>query len=342
MTNTIIAVFDDRAPATRAEQELIAAGFDRNAISVRARESGGASTQSRGDDGGGFWETIKDMFGMADDSERTYYQEAARRGGVILSVSAQENQIDRAADIIERHNPIDLDTRSQQWRTEGWTGPATAGVTASAQTMTKQATAGQQRQQPQARAQTTAHQQGTEAIPVVEEQMQVGKRQVNRGGVRVYSRVSERPVQEDVQLREEHVTVERRPVDRPVTNDDAAFRERAVEATETAEEAVVAKQARVVEEVVVNKDVAQRTETVRDTVRRTDVEVERLDENDARFRPAYEFASELAKDQRYHGRSWEQIEPEARTSFERRHPGNKWDQMKDAVRKGWDRARAKV
>src|SRR5687767_9893989 len=79
MTNTIIAVFDDRAPATRAEQELIAAGFDRNAVSGRARESGGASTQSRGDAGGGFWETTKDMFGMDDDSERTYYQEAARR-----------------------------------------------------------------------------------------------------------------------------------------------------------------------------------------------------------------------------------------------------------------------
>ncbi len=115
-------------------------------------------------------------------------------------------------------------------------------------------------------------------IPVIEEELQVGKREVERGGVRVESHVSEKPVEEQVTLREERINVERRPVDRPVTGADAnAFKEGTIEVKERAEQAVVNKQARVVEEVVVNKDVAERTERVQDTVRRTDVEVEKFD-----------------------------------------------------------------
>ena len=118
---------------------------------------------------------------------------------------------------------------------------------------------------------------GEARIPVVEEQLQVGKREVERGGVRVESRVEEVPVEEDVRLREERVRVERRPVDRPAGDAETLFREGTVEVTERAEEAVVAKEARVVEEVVVNKEVGERTETVRDTVRRTDVDVRETD-----------------------------------------------------------------
>ncbi len=84
-------------------------------------------------------------------------------------------------------------------------------------------------------------------------------------------------------MREEHVTVERRPVNRAVSDADvSAFKEGTIEVTETAEEAVVAKQARVVEEVVVGKQVEERTETVRDTVRRTDVEVEQIADDQTR------------------------------------------------------------
>ena len=116
---------------------------------------------------------------------------------------------------------------------------------------------------------------GTEAIPVVEETLRVGKREVSGGRVRVRSYVVETPVEEQVTLRQEHVDVQRRAVDRPVTDADRLFQDRTIEATETSEEAVIAKEARVTEEVVIRKDAEQRTETVRDTVRRTEVEVER-------------------------------------------------------------------
>ena len=111
-------------------------------------------------------------------------------------------------------------------------------------------------------------------IPVTEEQLQVGKRAVDRGRVRVRSFVTERPVEQQVGLQDERVRVERRSVDRPFSDCDAAFREREIEAVERGEEAVVSKQARVTEEIQLHKDRDTRTETVRDTVRKQDVEVQ--------------------------------------------------------------------
>jgi uncharacterized protein (TIGR02271 family) len=114
-----------------------------------------------------------------------------------------------------------------------------------------------------------------EVIPVVEEQLVVGKREVDRGGVRVRSYVTETPVHEQIRLRNERVNVERRPVDREVAAGDDAFRERTIDMTATGEEAVVGKTSHVVEEVVVSKTADERVEQIDDTVRRTDVEVER-------------------------------------------------------------------
>lgn len=112
-------------------------------------------------------------------------------------------------------------------------------------------------------------------IRVIEERLQVGKREVLKGAVRVRSYVVERPVEQQVRLHEEHVEVEHHPVDRPVNAaDDALFQGRVIEARATGEEAVVGKEARVVEEVGLHKEATNRTETVRDTVRKTEVEIE--------------------------------------------------------------------
>jgi uncharacterized protein (TIGR02271 family) len=85
-------------------------------------------------------------------------------------------------------------------------------------------------------------------------------------------------VEASIRLREEHVTIERHPVDRPATEADFnAFKEGDIEITESAERAVVGKEARVVEEVTLGKEVTEREETIHDTVRKTEVDVERLD-----------------------------------------------------------------
>ena len=116
-----------------------------------------------------------------------------------------------------------------------------------------------------------------EVIPLAEEELQVGKRTVDRGTTKIRRYVVRKPVEESVTLRDETVSVERR---RPVTQGEAgvpagAFEERTVEVHQTAEEPVVNKTARVAEEVVVHKDVTERTETVRDDVRREEVEVQK-------------------------------------------------------------------
>jgi uncharacterized protein (TIGR02271 family) len=116
-----------------------------------------------------------------------------------------------------------------------------------------------------------------EVIPVAEEELHVGKRDVSHGRVRIRSYVVERPVEEQVTLREERVAVERRPVSGTTqagTLGGDPFQERTIEVEERSEEAVVSKEARVVEEVVVRKEADQRTETISDTVRKTEVDVE--------------------------------------------------------------------
>ncbi|MFO1142414.1 MAG: YsnF/AvaK domain-containing protein [Amaricoccus sp.] len=115
---------------------------------------------------------------------------------------------------------------------------------------------------------------GDETIPVIEERLRVGKRDVNLGRVRVRSYVVEEPATADVSLREERVEVERRPVDRELRPGEEAFVDRTIEAEEHAEEAVIGKEARVTEEIGLRRESEEHTETVSDTVRRTRVEVE--------------------------------------------------------------------
>jgi uncharacterized protein (TIGR02271 family) len=120
-------------------------------------------------------------------------------------------------------------------------------------------------------------------LPVIEERLEVGKREVERGGVRVERRVTETPVEEDVRLRDERVRVERMDTDYTFHgNESDAFKEAMIEIRESHEELVVNKKARVVEEVHIGKEVEEHTETVRETLRRSDVEVEPLEPGRAR------------------------------------------------------------
>ncbi len=117
-------------------------------------------------------------------------------------------------------------------------------------------------------------------LPIIEEQLRLGKRTVEKGGAQVRTSVAEVPVEESVTLREENVTVERRPVDRAVANAPGAFKEGTIEITTQAEVPVVSKEAHVVEEVVVGKNVTEHQETIRDSVKRTEVDVDELNRTD--------------------------------------------------------------
>lgn len=463
MQHTLIAVFDNHADATSAKNELLSSGFSSSDVRLSHGDEtlpGGSmagtapstttSTSTTRDDEPGIGTSIKnffsDIFGSDDDAYSNKYSTAVQHGNHVLTVNTDsEPEVERAADIVERFGPIDIDEQSAKWgETGGMSSGAMmggAGSMSGGQSMSLQSDpdrlplnqqslndpnpmgttyqepmgsrdqlsmgtygvgTGSSLQQNQAGASLTgsslegsaASASGTDAsltgssltgssmtgsqqrdtssaaIPVVQEQLKVGKREVQRGGVRVYSRIVETPVNESIGLREEHVNVERRPVNEPISGSDTtAFKEQSIEMRETAEEAVVQKSARVVEEVMINKEVTQREQQIHDTVRHTEVEVEQLaggansnmmgDDDYYRnhfsstygsgggqyetYQPAYSYGTQMRQSEMYRNRPWDEVEPELRSDWETRGGGSTgsagatWESMKAAVRHGWDK-----
>lgn len=276
---TLTAMYDTRGAAEEARTQLLGVGVPSDAVSIRGADTAEAASADAGQDRG-FWASLSDIF--MPDEDRYTYAEGLQRGGYLLTAQVPDGLEDAAIDVLERSGSVDLDERSASWRQSGWTGYEAASARGGA------AAAGTGvaylPEETSARGDVAATSggsaaraaEGDETLQVVEEQLRVGKREVGRGSVRVRSYVTERPVEEQVELRQERVSVERRPVDRELAPGEAtaAFQERTIEATERGEEAVVSKSARVVEEIDVRKDVERETETVRDTVRRQDVEIE--------------------------------------------------------------------
>jgi uncharacterized protein (TIGR02271 family) len=113
-------------------------------------------------------------------------------------------------------------------------------------------------------------------ISLAEEQLNVGKRLVQEGTTRIRRFVTERPVEAQVTLHEEHAQVIRRVISDPDYVKNIDWTDKTVEVTETVEEADVTKSAHIAEEVVIRKEGADYVKTLRDKVRRQQVEVERL------------------------------------------------------------------
>ncbi|GAB5519930.1 MAG: hypothetical protein RhofKO_21810 [Rhodothermales bacterium] len=299
--------------------------------------------------------------GVPDD-DAEFYAEGVRRGGTLVMVDATDANVDRVVDVLNASNPIDLEDRSAYWRENGWTGydADTAAYTADEVDTERTSYAAYT-----PRTETIATE-GEEVLEVVEEELKVGKREVQTGGVRVHKHVGERPVEEDVTLREEHVTVERRAVNRPATEADFTTGDRVVEMVETAEEVVTAKEARVVEEVVVGKEAMQHTETVRDTVRFTEIDIEHLDSDYTTFRddftthyqatysgkgdfdsyePAYRYGYALASNEAYAERDWDDaFEASIRRDWDERYGDTygPFDRMGDAIKEGWYKTKSAV
>ena len=267
MTETIVAVFDTAAHAAAAVRDLEAAGIPSSAISQHGQGSAatGTTTGTTGTSHeGGFWSRL---FGGEPDvtHDTTVYNRSLQGGSTVVSISADAAYLNSAMDILERHNPVDIDERAHSYGLAGATQTPYAATAIAGEPLGTLDTTSRLADS------TTAGHEGR--IQLSEETLAVGKRAINRGTTRVRRYVVETPIEEQVTLREETVSIERRPVtdDRIVGAGD--FSDKVIEMTETDEEAVVAKTARVREEVIVRKDSSERTETIRDTVRREDVEI---------------------------------------------------------------------
>jgi len=308
--NQIVALYETMAEANKARDLLVHAGVDSNSIQVTDKSTdvmaGGVDYEAGNQ---GMWGAIKSLF--VPDDEAHAYNHAIGKGHAMVIVSpARTANREAIIHTLEGSNPIDFDAKLEEWRQSGYDYqgmgstsstasttvdraattpanyavnqttvtdniPAGAGMASTAATMgASPATAMAGTQKTAAVASATLG--NTDTIKVMEERLRIGKREVAAGAVRVRSYVVERPVEEQVRLHEERVSIERHPVDRAVTAADAAgaFQDRTIEARATAEEAVVAKDVRVVEEISIRKEASDRTETVRDTVRKTEVDVE--------------------------------------------------------------------
>jgi stress response protein YsnF len=298
MTKTIVAMYERADEAERAYAALGEAGLPVGEITVVGHGSDAPAAADAGSAGlrrdipgiGGAHMRGPDAEHIARDpvdgleelgvpsDDAHSYAEGVRRGSTLLVMRASDSDVPRAMEVLERHRPVDIDSRAAGWRTTGWSrferegGPwaaedveaervryAETGLTGAADRM---------------RGAGAADEGEETRIPVAEEDLAVGKHAERRGTVRVHTRVREVPVEETVALRDEHVRVERRPAGGSVAPGEDPFRERTVEVTETDEVADVSKRVRAAEEVVVRKDVDVKRETVRDTVRKTEVDVE--------------------------------------------------------------------
>ncbi|MDB5819461.1 MAG: hypothetical protein JWQ11_3101 [Rhizobacter sp.] len=295
MNQTVVGFFDTRAQAQDAVSRLQAAGFaaqlseEASYDSTTSTSTSTTSASHTGTDSGGMMSGIRNFFSdvFGDSHEHmSDYEEAVKRGGCVVKVSvSSDEQLAQATDVLEDAGAADIEERASQWRQPSMAASSASSDAAvdtpAAYAMSTRSTDTKSTTGTASTASTASlgSTEGTSAaIPIVEESLEVGKRTIDRGGVRVYTRTVETPVNESVQLREEHAVVERRPVDRALSEAELdGFQERSIEVREMAEKAVVSKSARVVEEVVVGKQASERTENISDTVRHTEVEVERLD-----------------------------------------------------------------
>jgi uncharacterized protein (TIGR02271 family) len=258
---TLTGVFDERRDVLAARDKLLSTGVENSAISFEPDITAETSeTITHQQDRRGFFSRL---FGLGDDDKSTgNYAEAVRRGSIVLTVQIQdEARITELTELLEDAGAIDIDQRVERWRASGYIGYDASAAPYNAD-------------------QIAAERSGT--LEVVQEDLKVGKREVQRGGVRVHRHITEIPVEELINLREQRAVVERTPVDRPASNADlSTMQDQTIEVRETIEEPVISKTARVVEEVRVGTAVSERTETVRDTVRRSDVDMEQVSDDSA-------------------------------------------------------------
>lgn len=366
MENTVVGVYDSYAQAQNVMNELIACGFSRDEIqlSPEASERTSAATDTTGSQhsGSGIGHFFRSLFGMEDDEYRQHhdiYAEATRRGSCVVTVDADsEEDRERAIEVMNRFDPVDIDERATHWRSQGWTGYDEAAPIFSDSEIEKDRALYGQNRTTESPAESMRGEQ--QRIPIVEEELQVGKRAVQRGGVRIYQRMTETPVQESVNLREEHVNIERHPADQPASEADMAALKEATERTENVNDAVRrtevdVEQLGAADRSTTGATTAADTSMASGTGMREDFADTAMTSDDSDYRThwqnaygatggryedydaAYRYGSMAGGSERYRNYRWEDAESNLRSDWERDHPESAWDKVKDAVRYGAER-----
>jgi uncharacterized protein (TIGR02271 family) len=253
----IVTLFDTAQHAEAAKSNLAKAGFstdDLSIVSAAELPKSGAALREPG-----LWHRL---FGSdIEQHEAEVYGKAVETGGVVLTLRAVDADVPKAMGILNQHNMVDVQDRAVEHGllAEEEIEPAAPAIVAAMPARP-----------------LTGDMSKDQVLRLAEEQLEVGKKLVEQGTTRIRRFVTEKPVEASVTLHEEHAQVVRRAITDPSYVQDIDWSDTTVEVLETAEQAVVSKSSHIAEEVVVGKTGSDRVETVHDTVRRQQVEVERL------------------------------------------------------------------
>ena len=111
--HTIVGLFETRAKARRVKGALIRAHIASPNIVLCDRSAADSSWESEQS----FWDSLKDSSGFAED--RRFYEEGMRRGGTVLSVRINDEQMNPAAEILSTQGAVDLNTEGAESRNFG-------------------------------------------------------------------------------------------------------------------------------------------------------------------------------------------------------------------------------
>jgi uncharacterized protein (TIGR02271 family) len=254
----VVTLFDTAEHAEAARRNLENAGFPSSDISVVGKLGlpGDTSALRRP----ALWQKL---FGRdIEEHEARVYGKTVEAGGVVLTLRTPDTQLSKAMGILNQHNVVDVKSRAIE---AGYLAKETVAETRTTPVPAKPLTVDIGK---------------GEVLRLAEEQLEIGKRLVTEGTTRIRRFVVEKPVEAQVTLHEEHVEIVRRAVADPASVKDIDWTDRTIEIIETIEQPVVSKSTHIAEEVIIGKKGTDRVETVKDTVRRQQVEVEREHDRD--------------------------------------------------------------
>jgi uncharacterized protein (TIGR02271 family) len=319
---TVIGLFDDRNEAMRAYSALVHEGYAKADLDI-------LTSDDKDDE-----PKLAHMRDWIPEPDVNIYLEGVRTGGTVITANTADTAVSRAAEIMSGYKMVNIRDRAAEMQ--------------------------KARSDPKLKLSDPAR--NDNVLEVIEEELQVGKEKVERGRMRIYNVVSEREVHKDVGLRDETLRVQRRPANRQVSVNPDLFKERSFEMVEIDEIAKVGKTARVVEEVSLGKEVAEKVETIKETLRRQDVEVEEVpavrsfreyaqdfrefhkknlaDKGVAyeKLEPALHFGYDLASREPFRSSPWSAVEADSRRIWEEKNPGT-WAQNQAAVKYAWEKVR---
>jgi hypothetical protein len=198
MAKSVVGLFDENTNIDAVIRDLDEIGIPKRHVHALAR----ADALER--HGRSWTERVAAFFGFAgEERERELgaaYADAMNEGDTLLIVDVEDAMADRTATVLNQHGALDVGRRIQPSAPKLETAAKARAIPAPPASRTIPITTARP-------AAATAE----ASIPVMQEEIEIGKPTVERAGVRVHSHAEQMPLEEVIRLREEHVEVEPSP-----------------------------------------------------------------------------------------------------------------------------------